>query len=189
LGYYYGNAKSLSEMNKRKSITLILVLIIAFCATIIGLLFVKSVDKIKADEVISANLKIIPKVKLLLSDSSEYTLTKRNDNKKLILIYFNTSCEHCQYEAESIKLHIKQFEETNIVMMSSEPLSHISAFSRSKGLDKFTNVTFTKIRSEDLSTTCGTLAIPHIFIYGADGILRKEFKGETKADVIANYLQ
>ncbi len=32
------------------------------------------------------------------------------------------------------------------------------------------------------------LSIPHIFIYGSDKKLRKEFKGETKAEAILKYL-
>jgi hypothetical protein len=34
----------------------------------------------------------------------------------------------------------------------------------------------------------GPTSVPHLFIYGPDKELRKEFKGETKIDALLKYL-
>ncbi|WP_460908117.1 hypothetical protein [Spirosoma areae] len=34
----------------------------------------------------------------------------------------------------------------------------------------------------------GPTSVPHIFIYGPDRQLRKEYKGETKIDALLQYL-
>ena len=50
------------------------------------------------------------------------------------------------------------------------------------------NIHFAKINQADAYNTFGSLAVPQIFIYGADGVLIKEFKGETKMEAVLQYL-
>ncbi len=59
---------------------------------------------------------------------------------------------------------------------------------RETALSDLGNIRFTKINQDEAYETFGSLAVPQIFIYGADGILIKEFKGETKIDVVLQYL-
>jgi hypothetical protein len=73
-------------------------------------------------------------------------------------------------------------------MVSSEFIKEIKSFSIKYRLNDEPNVTFTKINPEDVYNTFGSVFIPHIFIYGKDRKLIKEFKGETKVEAILQYL-
>ena len=105
-----------------------------------------------------------------------------------LLIYFNTECEHCQYEADEIKRSIKYFKEKKIVFISSENIKSIDEFSLTRGFNIYPFIYFVKIAPEDVYNTFGSIHAPHIFIYGKDRKLIKEFEGETKIEAILQYL-
>jgi thioredoxin-related protein len=108
-------------------------------------------------------------------------------NKNLVLIYFNSGCEHCQYELSQLKENITEFEGIEIVLMSSENLATIKSTSIKYELDQFRDVKFVKIEPQNVFENFSSLSVPNIFIYGADGRLIKEFKGETKMEAILQY--
>jgi hypothetical protein len=72
--------------------------------------------------------------------------------------------------------------------MSSESIKVIKRTSVDFGLEGIPNIHFVKINPEHVFETFGSLSLPHIFIYGNDRKLIKEFKGETKMDAILKYL-
>jgi thioredoxin-related protein len=105
--------------------------------------------------------------------------------KPAILILFNSTCEHCQYELNQIKENITDFNEVELVFLSSEPIviiREVAAAFVSVG-----NVNFIKINPEDVYENFGTIRFPTILIYNAAGKLVKEFKGETKIEAILQY--
>lgn len=73
--------------------------------------------------------------------------------------------------------------------MSSENISIIKKTSEDFGLAGLTNIHFTKINARDVFDTFGSVSVPHVFIYGKDSKLIKEFKGETKVEAILKYIQ
>jgi glutaredoxin len=118
-------------------------------------------------------------------DSTRFHLSSY---RKRILIYFDSECDHCQYQLSQIFSHRKSFDDSDIVLLSSELISTIKLYAeRNYPLDAG-NVYFAKINQLDAYNTFGSLAVPQIFIYGTDGILVKDFKGETKVDAVLQYL-
>jgi len=85
-----------------------------------------------------------------------------------------------------IQKNVPAFADTEIVFMSSENLSVIREIPPQYTLTQ-PNFHFTKINPEDVFENFGSLSVPNIFIYGADGKLIKEFKGETKMEAILKY--
>lgn len=146
-----------------------------------------SFKKVQVAKSIKEKRKKLPVFSLASLDSLSIESYSFEDTP-LVLIYFNSECDHCQYEVRDIKKNIADFSKATVVFMSSEPLTKINAFADSSGLKDFPNVFFTKISSNDAFTAFGSLGIPHVFIYGSDKVLRKEFKGETSAEVILKYL-
>ncbi len=167
----------------RNIIKWVLVILI-LCA--IGWMANASFKKVQVSKSVKEKLNTLPVFSLVTLDSSSLESTALAAGS-LVLIYFNSECDHCQYEAQDIKNNIKAFSKATLVFMSSEPLAKIQAFAGTSGLSDQTNISFTKITSNDAFTSFGTLAVPHVFIYGPDKILRKEFKGETKAEAILKY--
>lgn len=132
-------------------------------------------------------ISTLPELKLLSLDSLVFKVRSLSE-KPLVLIYFNSGCEHCQYEASSIKASIEQFNSAHLIFFSSEPIPLIRQFSDHYGLNEYSNIHFTKINATDAAATLGTLAVPHIFVYGTDRNLIKEFRGETKPEAILKHL-
>ena len=118
-------------------------------------------------------------------DSTRFYLSS---NRKTIVVYFDSGCEHCQHELKQIFINKNSFRDSDIILMSSELISTIKQFAERNCPRDLANIRFTKINQGEAYETFGSLAVPQIFIYGADGTLIKEFKGETKIDVVLQYL-
>ncbi|MBX2901447.1 MAG: redoxin domain-containing protein [Cyclobacteriaceae bacterium] len=106
-------------------------------------------------------------------------------SKPVVLVLFNSTCEHCQYELGQIKEQIADFNQVELVFLSSEPIAvtkHVAA-----SFKPTANVDFVKINPENVYENFGTVRYPTILIYNAAGKLVKEFKGETKIEAILQY--
>ncbi len=145
-----------------------------------------SFEKVQIAKSAKEKFSTLPALSLKALDSSSIDASIFKGS--LILIYFNSECDHCQYEVKDIMGNITDFTSATLIFMSSEPLAKINSFAEASGLKNYKNVFFTKISANDAFTSFGTLAVPHVFIYGPDRKLRKEFKGETKAEAILKYL-
>lgn len=161
--------------------------LLVFTLGAIGWMANVSFKKVQVAKSVKEKLNTLPIFSLVTLDSSSLESSTLAGGS-LVLIYFNSECDHCQYEVKDIKKNIMAFSNVTVVFMSSEPLAKIRAFAEGSGLRDQTSVFFTKIDSNDALTSFGTLAVPHVFIYGPDQVLRKEFKGETKAEAILKYL-
>lgn len=147
----------------------------------------KSVDKVNLRKAAEKKITTLPDLILHDVDSSALDISMFS-NKYIVLIFFNSSCDHCQYEAIDVRNNVEALSKSNIIFISSETLLTIKAFAKSYGLDAYQNISFAKIDDENATAIFGSISVPHVFIYGPDKILRKEFKGETKVEAILKYL-
>ena len=105
--------------------------------------------------------------------------------KPVVFILYNSTCEHCQYELSQINAEINSFNNIELVFLSSEPIPAIQQ--SALPFEGNRNVNFVKINPEDVFANFGTVRYPTILIYGTNGRLIKEFKGETKVEAILKY--
>ncbi len=143
------------------------------------------VEKIVKKKELSIKIQTLPNAPLVDLDSVAYNLPS---SSTIVLIHFNSSCDHCKYELREIKEKLSAFADTPIVLMSSENLATIKKTAIDFDIDSLPNVHFAKINAEHVFDTFGSLFLPHIFIYGKDRKLIKEFKGEAKVEAIVKYL-
>jgi thiol-disulfide isomerase/thioredoxin len=118
-------------------------------------------------------------------DSTQMILPEK---KPTAIIYFNTECDHCQYEATQIQQNIVQFKDSQILMLSIEPLANIRRFIKTYKLEGFSNLQVGQITGKNAVETFGFKSVPHILIYNDENQLVKEYKGETKIEAILKYL-
>jgi thioredoxin-related protein len=131
------------------------------------------------------NLENVDNFPIFNFDSTRLYL---RSNRRSILVYFDSGCDHCQYELNQIFVNKNSFKDLDIVLMSSELISTIKLYAERNCPIDLANIHFAKISQADAYNTFGSLAVPQIFIYGADGVLIKEFKGETKMEAVLQYL-
>jgi len=141
------------------------------------------IEKQAAKKLVQAKIQSTPvNVKLFTLDSTRFIFPTA---KPVILILFNSTCEHCQYELSQIKANITDFNAVELLFVSAEPIEVIkqvaSAFAAAD------NIKFIKISPEDVYENFGTVRFPTILIYNTAGKLIKEFKGETKIEAILQY--
>ncbi|GAB3250608.1 hypothetical protein GCM10027347_08490 [Larkinella harenae] len=105
-----------------------------------------------------------------------------------IIILFNPDCEHCQYEAAKISKNRDALKRATIWMLTTEKPARVGQFTRQFGLDTLANVCVGCLTPEELTKAFGPTLVPHLFIYGPDGNLRKQYKGETKMEAILQLL-
>jgi thiol-disulfide isomerase/thioredoxin len=71
----------------------------------------------------------IPPIELLLPDSvSIFQTTTLSRKKPVVLLFFNTTCDHCQKEAVDLVKNKSVLKKIQLVMISSENLQLISKF-------------------------------------------------------------
>ena len=110
------------------------------------------------------------------------------DGKPTLIILFNSECEHCQYEAEQLQKRHREFAQASVYLLTTEAPIRAHAFARHYGLDSLAMMHVGTLTREEAYSAFGPTSVPHLFIYGPDGQLRKQYKGETKIDALLNYL-
>jgi hypothetical protein len=164
------------------------VLMIAGVAALCALALYSIREQIVRKTRLQDQLNRFPEVTLLTLDSIPVkSLQSISGETSSLIVYFDSECEHCQYEINEIHKQDKAFAAVDILFISSQPLKAIREFSTRY---RFTNAraAFFKITHEDLYRSFGSVAVPHIFIYSKEQQLLKEFKGETKVSSITRYL-
>lgn len=161
-------------------------IIVVLCT--IGWMANSSFEKIQKQKEREEKSSTLPDLKLFTLDSLAFDAFPKA-HKFVVLIHFNTTCEHCHYEILALKDAVDEFNDAEVIFFSTETLSVIRPFASASGLGEHSNIHFTKISLTDVTNTIGALSIPHIFIYGPDKKLRKEFKGETRPEAILKYLR
>jgi thioredoxin-related protein len=167
-------------MSQKRAILLLLLM-----ATFIGAFFAWSVTKQDTKQKVK-NEQLSLKISRFTSMDSSALLFP--ENQFIVLVYFNSECILCQNEALEIQRSLHLISNTRILMVSSEPIETIRAFSVQHVLQNEPSVMFAKINTEVVFDTFGSVSIPHIFIYDKEHKLIKEFKGETKMEAILQYL-
>lgn len=168
-------------MDKRKKIFLSISLV-AVCILIFFIY-----KNLERKNQILSGINKLPNFHFRTIDGNEYLGNDKLKDETLILIYFNTECEHCIYEVEEIIRNIKRFSYHQIILVSSETTDKIIVFKEKFQLQKYSNIILLQTDAIEFYNTFGTMAIPSVFIY-TDNQLVKKFKGEVKIEAIYNIL-
>jgi len=145
-------------------------------------------EKVTQKKEISERLKFLPKLNVYHLDSTHYNQDAL-PNKPIVIIYFNSECNYCQREIKSIEEDITSFGQSNVLLISSESIKTISLFQNQYDFINHPQVRFLKINEDMIYPTFGAVSVPHLFIYGKNGQLLKEYKGETKIEAIVKHIK
>jgi thioredoxin-related protein len=125
------------------------------------------------------NIENIPPFHILKTDSTYFTPANLQKNKPVMIIYFSPDCSHCQHLMYEMKPKMKQFGNTQIVMVTfMEPsmLIALKNFYRDFDLAKYPNVTVgTEGHTYVVQRYYQVKTTPYIAIYNRNGKLVKAF--------------
>lgn len=121
-------------------------------------------------------------------DNLPYTSASIEKNKPVGLLYFNSGCEHCQYETEQLIQHKAAVEHSTILMISAEPVAALQKFDSTYRISTYPFIKLLRDSTHSFFQTFGTAAIPAIFIYDRQHRLVQSYKGEVKPEAIIDAL-
>lgn len=108
--------------------------------------------------------------------------------KPLWLIFFDTSCEYCQMEAENIR-NAGNLDDMQIWLVSTESVDTLARFSNRYKLNSLTHLQLLNDSSHAGATTFHVSSSPASFLYRSDGSLVKQYKGVVKVETVLNDLR
>jgi thiol-disulfide isomerase/thioredoxin len=167
---------------KYKSLIISLLLIL-----VVGL-FVWAIQRNQTRKQVQTSRQSLPDFSFYNLDSIQVSRASLASGKPTLLIYFNSECEHCQYEATELVKNAPKLESANVVLVSSESIHKIKAFYQKYNLFKIKHLHILKTTTQNFYDYFGETSVPSIFIYSADNQLIKHFKGETKIEAILRSL-
>ena len=99
-----------------------------------------------------------------------------------MLVYFNSECEHCQYEIKEIQTNLDKFGDVRLALVSHEEPEQAVAFLAKHQLQDYY---LSSSRDQVLSAFTG--GVPQLLIY-RDNELVRHFRGEVKMEAILKAL-
>jgi len=131
-------------------------------------------------EMIKSSIMEIPVMSFYDLDGNQWTHELLAKNRHVIFFYFNSGCDFCQYEAESVRNRIEEFHKAELIFISSEEAEDISRFANAYKLNGFENVQFLQDPLLSFSQIFGFNVVPTTLVYNRDNRLVKSFKGGCK---------
>lgn len=104
-------------------------------------------------------------------------------NKPTVLFFFNSECEHCQWEVNEVSKNLDLFNNNSLLFVSFEPRDEAIEFLQKHQLSQY----YLEASPDKVMSTF-TGGVPQTFIYKNDNLV-KHFKGEVKIEAILNALE
>ncbi|PIB33049.1 hypothetical protein BFP78_01955 [Gaetbulibacter sp. 5U11] len=167
-------------------------ILIIVAVTVLGLLSFLGynvISKTKEKNQIAKQLETVPEFEFLTLDQKPFTKANLKTNLNTIFIYFNSQCDFCQHEAQSISDNLDSFKNVQIIFISTESIDTIKKFSEQYNLNNQQNITFLNDNLNTFSSRFDANNIPYLLIYDQNQKLIKKHKGQLNAKGILRALQ
>lgn len=160
------------------------VILIIFITTVLGVLSYLGFNVIsiaKEKNKIAKQSETIPEFEFLTLEQQPFSKANLKPNLNTIFIYFNSECDFCQHEAQSISESIDKFKNIQLVFVTTEPTEKIETFSKQYDLNNKENIVFLQDNKEEFSKIFKAVSIPFTLIYDKKQQLIKTQKGQLNA--------
>lgn len=172
-------------MNK-KSIIKKSILAVVLC--LFGFIGYKMYQKMNYKKQVAQQIASLPAFSFADLQGNTFTNSHLKQNLATVFVYFNSECDFCLHEAQSIQANLSKFNETQFVFISTEEQEAIEKFAREQQLLGVANVTFLQDRTHNFAKDFDANSIPYSLIYNKQGVLLARHKGQIKAETILQVL-
>jgi cytochrome oxidase Cu insertion factor (SCO1/SenC/PrrC family) len=169
---------------KKRIKKVVLVFALALLSVLVYQVFIKAHEK----NAIARQLQKIPEFEFLTLEQQPFTKANLQSKLSTIFIYFNTTCDFCQHEAQSIRANLDSFKNVQFVFVSNEPIENIKQFSEQYQLYNQQNITFLYDNLDIFFSQFDANSIPYLLIYDNNQNLIKSHKGQLNAKGILKFL-
>lgn len=117
-------------------------------------------------------------------DSTAFTREYLEKKKNTIFMIFSPDCSHCQNEAKMLTQNIKQFKNTQFVMITYLPYDEMMAFYRVYHIANYPQITMGRDTKFFFPVYFRVRNLPSLFIYDKNGHFKKSFEGDVKPETL-----
>lgn len=172
-------------MGKKKIALLVFVTVVA----VLIYLGYGIVSKTQEKQLVENRLQTVPPFELTSLGKGVFSNEDLKPGLNTIFIYFNSECDYCQHEAESIRDNLSKFKGTQFAFVSNETLQAIERFAEQYGLKDQPRVNFLYDQDSRFSSQVDVPSIPYLLIYDEQGSLIKRHKGQLNAEGLLKLLK
>ena len=106
---------------------------------------------------------------------------------RAFVVFFDPSCDHCDYEANQIKKNVGKFYRCKIIMISTADMAKIYDFRKLHELTE-PNIQFVHVTLENAYNSFGSLRVPQVYLYNEQGVVQYSVQGEADINKVLLYL-
>lgn len=165
------------------------VLIIIGVLSIVLFFVYKIVTTAQYKSQLQKNIASLPAFQFTNLQNIFFTNDSLTKSRPTLLLFFNTTCEHCQYETEQIIKNNASFSNSNVLFISRQSNNDIRLFDSTYQVSKYSFIKLLRDSIDYSYKIFGINSFPSSIVYNTEGKLVKSFKGETKIEAIISALQ
>lgn len=116
-------------------------------------------------------------------------IVSADPSHRTAIVLFNSQCEHCLYELDAFEHRLSEVDGTRLYFLTSEaalPSAVIAKRWPALGTSRW--VSWGTVRAQDVRSGLRTTVTPVVFVFDEKGRLVKQFRGETKFDLLVRAL-
>ncbi len=170
----------------RKIILLVLSLLLISAVIYLGFSFQK---KEQQNALIQSQIQTFPDFAIPNLAGTLVNLEEIVANKASLLVYFNSTCEVCQLELNSIAKRISEFDSYRLIFVTVQPPEEVAGFIQELGISNRESVHFLIDSEMKVAGHFGVKGVPALFIYDPEGSLLGNYTGSVKVDLILEQLE
>ncbi|MBS1735896.1 MAG: redoxin domain-containing protein [Bacteroidetes bacterium] len=120
-------------------------------------------------------------------DSTAFTRNDLNKKKNIMFFVFSPECGHCQHETEVMLQKIKEFKNTQIVMVTYLPYNEMLAFYHRYHIDAYPQIVMGRDTKFFFPVFFKVQNFPSMYIY-QKGKFKQAFEGAVKIEDLIKVL-
>ena len=128
----------------------------------------------------------IPSFKIQTPDSSWFSKSNLQPKKPTLILYFSPDCGHCQLETEELLSKMKEFNNLQIVMITSRPFEDMANFADHYKIKRFPAIKIGTDPARLVTRFYDVKFTPFSAFYNKKGTLVKVYEKGIDMEELAN---
>lgn len=129
----------------------------------------------------------IPSFKIQTPDKSFFSKADLQTGKPTLILYFSPDCGHCQLETESLLSKMKEFNNLQVVMVTSRPFDDMVNFANHYMIKRFPAIKIGSDPARLVTTFYDVRFTPFSALYDKTGKLVKVYKEGIDMDEMKSF--
>ena len=123
-----------------------------------------------------------------IPDSSSFTKANLVKKKAIVIIFFNTDCDHCQVEIKNLTAKIDQLKNVQIIMVSAMGFNVLQRFYEDYKIADYPNITMARDPSYNFTSFYKVSFVPQVYMYDKNRKFLNVIRGMVPVEEIAKII-